>query len=67
MDCLSFVQSEAATKLDQTKRLEWIQRGMYVLKHAGKRGWQAAIKDREIEEAKSFLATGSEGADFTDS
>ena len=56
MMVLTFIQAEAATKLSSAERMEWIAKGLHVLRGVGRRKWTVAMSDREIEESGRQVA-----------
>ena len=62
MTVLTFIQAEAATKLTAGDRLEWIAKGLHVVRGAGRRRWTAAMTDRAIEESGRQVAAVNESA-----
>jgi hypothetical protein len=54
MKLMTNVESQGATQLSQKERVNWVRKGMYVLRQHqhGKHKWKPVTADWQIEEAK---------------
>lgn len=55
MTVLSYEQGVAATRIENTQRVQWAAKGLHILKRDGKRKWMPALNDRQVEDAKLQL------------